>query len=119
MRRNARERLEHASEERARKSLVDSVIERTLAETQMDAPDAMIDERAGELFHEQVAQFSRYGITEDQFLTASGKSHEEAVAEFREPAEQDVRRTLVVREIIRRESLTVNDQDVKAKSSAS
>jgi len=112
MRANARERLERAAEERARRALLDTFIERAMADTSIDLPDAMIEERADELFHGQAAQFARYGLTEEQYLTAISKSHDEAVAELREPAEQDVRRQLILREFIRREGLQLNDQDI-------
>jgi trigger factor len=113
LRANARKRLEHAAEERSRKKVLDAFLERAVAETQVEIPDAMIEERAGEMFHEQVGQFAQYGITEEQYLSITGKSHEDAVTEFREPAEQDVRRSLVVREIIRREELQLQEQDLQ------
>ena len=111
---NARSRLEHAAEERARQQLLDAFVERMVAETPLEIPDAMIEERAAELLHERVAQFARYGLTEEQYLSAIGKSHEEAVAEFREQAEQDVRRSLILREIIRREGLELTPEDATA-----
>lgn len=113
MRANARQRLEHAAEERARKQLIDAFIERAIEETPVEVPDAMIEERATEMFHESVAQYTRYGITEEQYLTMVGRTHEEAVAELKETAEPDVRRSLVLREIIRREGIQLNDQDIQ------
>ena len=78
----------------------------------MEIPDAMIQERATELFHQQVSQFSRYGITEEQYLTSMGKSHEDAVGEFTEEAEKDLRRNLVLREIIRNEGILLGEDDL-------
>lgn len=114
LRANARKRLEHAAEEKARQALVEAFVERSMADSPIDLPDAMIEERAEELFHQQVAQFTRYGLTEEQYLSAMGKSHEDAVAEFRDTAEPDVRRSLVLREIIRREGLQLGDGDINA-----
>ncbi len=111
---NARRRLEHAAEERARRDLVEAFFERAVAESTIDIPDALIEERASEMFHQQVAQLGRYGITEEQFLRMSGKTHEEATAEFNEAAEKDVRRSLVMREILRSEGLTVDEGDTDA-----
>ncbi|HSH83338.1 MAG TPA: trigger factor [Herpetosiphonaceae bacterium] len=111
---NARQRLEHASEERARRDLVEAFFERAVAESTLDIPDALIEERADELFHQQVGQLARYGITEEQFLTMSGKTHDEATAEFNETAEKDVRRSLVVREILRSEGLGLDEGDTDA-----
>ena len=112
MRATARRRLEHASEEKARQGLLDAFVDRATSDAQIDIPDAMVDERAHELFHEQVAQFSRYGLTEEQYLSALGKSHDEAIGEFRATAEEDVRRSLILREFIRREGLDLQEQDI-------
>lgn len=114
LRANARQRLEHAAEERARQGLLDVYVERLMADTSIDIPEAMIEERAGELFHQQVAQFTRYGLTEEQYLSAIRKSHEEAVADFRAPAENDVKRSLILRELIRRENLEITNEDIQA-----
>ncbi len=112
MRVSSRERLERASQDRARSNLVNAFIERALQETSLEIPDAMIEERATELFHQQISQFSRYGITEDQYLTSMGKTHEEAVSEFTEEAEKDLQRNLVLREIIRNESIQLGEDDL-------
>lgn len=112
LRQNSRERLEKASEDKARRSVIDQFLDRLASETEFDIPEAMVRERAEELFHQQASEFQRYGITEEQFLKMSNKTHDEAVGEFMTQAEPDVRRSLIVRELIRREALTINDEDV-------
>jgi trigger factor len=114
MRAANRQRLERASEDRARSNLMNTFIEQALAETSLEVPDAMIEERAAELFHQRIAQFTQYGITEDQYLNMLGKTHEEAVGEFTEEAEQDLRRNLVLREIIRSEGIQLGEEDLRA-----
>lgn len=116
MRQNARERLERAAEDKARRALIDEFLNKLGEETSFEIPEAMVQERAQELFHQQVSEFQRYGIDEDQFLKLSNKTHDEAVAEFMGQAEPDVRRSLIVREVIRREGLTVNDEDFEAEN---
>lgn len=114
MRANARERLERAAEEKARRDLIEAFINHLVEQHPIDLPEAMVRDRAAELFHQQVAEFQRYGITEEQFLSMTGKSHDEAVEQFMAQAEPDVRRSLILREIIRREGLTVSDEDLAA-----
>ncbi len=111
---NARGRLEHAADEKARQALLEAYVNRLTDETQIDLPDAMIEERAHDIFHQRVAQFTRYGLTEEQYLSAIGKTHEEAVGEFHDDAEADVKRSIVLRELIRRENLQVGDMDMAA-----
>ncbi len=114
MRANARERLERAAEDKARRELIEAFINHLVEQHPIDLPEAMVRERAEELFHRQVAEFQRYGITEEQFLSMTGKSHDEAVEQYMEQAAPDVRRSLIVREVIRREGLTVSDDDLAA-----
>ncbi len=114
LRANARQRLERAAEEKARRALVDAFINHLVAQHPVELPDAMIRERAEELFHQQVAEFARYGITEEQYLSMLGKSHDEAVAQYMEQAEPEVRRSLLLREFVRREGLTVTEADLAA-----
>jgi trigger factor len=73
----------------------------------------MIDDRATELFHAQVEQITRqFGIGEEQYLQAIGKTHEEAAAEFREQAERDVRRQVILRALVERENIQLSDAEV-------
>lgn len=112
LRTSARERLERASEDKARRAVIDEFLKQVGDATPIEIPEAMVADRAGEMFHQQVAEFQRYGISEEQFLKLSNKTHEEAVAEFMPSAEQDVHRSLIVREIIRREGLTLSPDDL-------
>ncbi len=113
LRANARERLERAAETKARQEVVNAFLERLESETELDIPDAMIEDRATELFHAQAEQINRqFGISEDQYLSVLGKTHEEATAEFTEQAEKDMRRSLVLRTLIQRENITITDEDL-------
>lgn len=114
LRDNARNRLERASSDKARRELVDSFLGQLEGDTSFDLPEAMIEERAHELFHQQVAEYQRYGINEESYLKAVGKTHEEAVADYAEQAERDVRRSMVLRELVRHENIQVSDADIGA-----
>ena len=116
MRASARDRLQRASNERARKTLIDSFVDRVIAESAPDIPDAMIEERAGELFHQRVAEFARYGLSEEQYLNAIGMTHEQALDEYRDQAQKDVQRSVILGEIIRREGIRIEDADIEAES---
>lgn len=114
LREKTRKDLEESAKSLAERKALDSYIEQLVAGTEYDVPDVMIHERAHELLHEQGAQFERYGITLDQMLQYRGKSHEEAVEELEPEAEQQLRTTLALQEVIRRERLTVSPDDVTA-----
>ncbi|MBV9788701.1 MAG: hypothetical protein JOZ51_11035, partial [Chloroflexi bacterium] len=102
--------------DKARREVIDAFLSRLSEETTFDIPEAMVEERAEELFHQQVAEFQRYGIDEDQFLKLSNKTHDEAVSQFKEQAETDVRRSLIVREFLKREDLTLSESEIAAET---
>ncbi len=113
LRANARQRLERAAETKARQEVTNAFMERLESETELDMPDAMIDDRATELFHAQVEQITRqFGIGEEQYLQAIGKTHEEAASEFREQAERDVRRQVILRALVERENIQLGNDEV-------
>jgi trigger factor len=116
LRANGRQRLEQAAQTRARQDVINAFLERIEGETTIDIPDAMIQDRAEELFEAQIERIKRLGITEEQFLEATGKTREEAIAEQTQKAEVDLRRFLTVREFIRREGLALTDEEIAAET---
>jgi trigger factor len=74
----------------------------------------MIAREADELLHRQGHEFERYGITLEQMLQYRGKTHDEAVEELKPQAEEQLKTTLALREVMRAEGLEVDDAEVDA-----
>jgi trigger factor len=99
------------SEER---ETVDTYIKQLVSQTEYDIPDALITQEADELLHQQGHQFERYGITLEQMLQYRGQTHDQAVEELKPQAEEQLRTTLALREVIRAEGLSVNEAEIDA-----
>jgi trigger factor len=109
-----RKRLERNSSDHATRALVDEFVKQVVAQTEYDIPDALIRERAHDLLHDQVNQLSRYGITMEQYLQITNKTHDQAVDELFAPAEESLHSSLALRTILRAEGLSVEPEEVDA-----
>ncbi len=112
LRAKTRTDLEERARKDAERATIDSYVKQLVEQTEYDIPDAMIEHEADHLLEEQGQSFQRYGITLDQMLQYRGKSREEARDELLPQAEDRLKNTLALGEVVRREGLTVNDGEV-------
>jgi len=114
LREKTRAELEQAARESAERQTLDAYIKQLVEKTEYDIPDALIEREADDLLHQQGQELERYGITLDQMLKYRGKTHDEAVEELRPQAEERLKSTLALREVLRAEKLSVGDAEVDA-----
>jgi len=93
---------------------IDEYIKQLIEQTEYDVPDAMIEQEADELLHQRGHEFERYGINLEQMLQYRGQTHDEAVEELKPQAEERLKSTLVLREIVRSEGLSADDAEIDA-----
>jgi trigger factor len=114
LRAKTREDLAESIRLNAERETVDTYITQLVEQTEYDIPDALIEEEADELLHQRGHEFERYGISLEQMLQYRGQSHDEAVEELKPQAEERLKTTLALREIIRAEGLTAEEHEVEA-----
>jgi trigger factor len=98
----------------AERTTIDAYITQLVEQTQYDIPDALIQQEADDLLHQRGHEFERYGITLDQMLQYRGQTHDEAVEELKPQAEERLKTTLALREIVRGEGLMADESEVDA-----
>jgi trigger factor len=109
-----RTEMELSAQKRRENAIIDGYITQLLAGSEFDIPDAMIDETAHGLLHDQERQFQQYGITLEQMLQFRGQTHDQAVQELYPQAEEQIKRTLALREVVNAEGLTVSEDELDA-----
>lgn len=114
LRAKTREDLLTTARENAERDIVNSYVEALVQQTEYDLPDALIEQEADRLLHEQGQQFERYGITLDQMLQYRNQTHDEAVEELKPQGEEQLKRNLVLGELARREQLSIEDGEIDA-----
>lgn len=114
LRAKTRADLEKSAQDDAERDTVNEYVKQLVAQTAYDIPDALIAQEADDMLHQQSQEFERYGITLEQMLQYRGKTHDEAVAELHPQAEERLKTTLALQEVIRAEGLTINEQEIEA-----
>ncbi len=112
LREKTRAELADDLREAAERETLDAYLRQLIAQTEFDIPDALIEQEADQLLHQQEREFARYGITLEQMLQYRGKTHDEAVEELKPQAEERLKTTLALREIVRREGLSIADREI-------
>lgn len=117
-REHTRTDLEQRAKHRAEQDVLNRFIAQVIAQTEYDLPDVMITEVADELLNEQGAQFARYGISLDQMLQFRNQTREDARAEFMGEAEQRLKTRLALGQMLEREMLMLDRDEVQAAAQA-
>jgi trigger factor len=114
LRAKTREDLAENVRQSAERETIDSYIQQLVEQTEYDLPDALIEQEADEMLHQRGHEFERYGISLDQMLQYRGQTHDEAVEELKPQAEERLKTTLAMREIVRSEGLIADEAEVDA-----
>jgi trigger factor len=114
LREKTRGELAETARESAERATLDDYVKQLVAQTDYDIPDALIEQEADDLLHQQGHEFERYGISLDQMLKYRGQTHDEAVEELKPRAEERLKTTLILREVVRSEGLAVEEAEVDA-----
>ena len=109
-----REQIAAGNVREAEQAQVAAALEELLGITKVDVPESMIQ---AEIDH-QLRDFSRRleegGLTLEALLAAQGSSLEQLRGERRQPAVQAVRLDLALSEVVRREQISVSEEEVDA-----
>lgn len=114
MREKTRADLHVAARSNAERDSIDEYIKQLLEQTEFDIPDVIIEREADSMLQERESEFMRYGIKPEQFYEYQGRKREDFIEELLPEAEQRLRTSLALQEIIKREGLTVSDAEVEA-----
>jgi trigger factor len=114
LRAKTREELAENLRQSAERETIDAYIKQLVEQTSYDVPDALIEQEADEMLHQRGHEFERYGISLDQMLQYRGQTHDEAVEELKPQAEERLKTTLAMRELVRSEGLTADEPEVDA-----
>jgi trigger factor len=109
MRSEIRTRLERNALDRARHGFADRIIDYAVKNATVEIPDILVDEEVEVMHDELKGALARQGITEEAYLSATGKTADELHAEFRPGAEERAKTLLVLGEIATREGMDVPD----------
>lgn len=118
LRERTREMLVQRSEMEAENQLAESVIEKVLDMASVEYPATALEHEIDRLIDELESRLRDQGLTLDNYLVMQGVTQEDLRAEHREQAEYRLRRATVLGEVVGREGLDVDEDEIEAEIDA-
>lgn len=111
---NMRADLEKSLQESAENETDAALIEQIVAGSTIKFPPTLVEAEVDDEVRSLMARLEREGMELDEYLERSGKTREQAMAEFQQAAERRLQVGLVLGEVAEKENLGVTDADVDA-----
>jgi trigger factor len=109
-----REAMEKAAQDVADRDVRDKLIEKIIESSKIDFPQVMVDEQIDDRVSQLAEELKSRKITVDDYLKHVGKTMEELRGEFAEDAKTGLKVNLVIHDIIDKEGIKVEDEDIDA-----
>ena len=113
-----RERLEKQNADKAERELEDEIIKKITETTDVEIPDAMIENQIDRMVQEMEYRLSYQGLKLADYLKYIGKSMEDFRKDYTSQATEYVKSQLVIEEIIEREEIKATDEEVEKRVEA-
>lgn len=108
------EKLTKEKEQKARQKKEDAIIEKVIANAEMDVPEVMYDNRVDDLIAEYEQNMKMQGLTLDAYCKFSGQTVDDLKKQLRPMAKNSVDAKLVIDQIVKDENIEATDEDVQA-----
>ena len=108
-----REKLEKQNELRAERELEDAIVKKVTETSDVEIPDAMIENQIDRMVQEMEYRLSYQGLKLDDYLKYMNKSMEDFRKDYAEQAAEYVKSQLVIEAIIEKEEITASDEEVE------
>ncbi len=110
-----REKLEKANTSKAKFETEDNAIEEVCKDSKVDIPSGMIETQIDNMEQDISSRLSYQGMKLDQYLQMIGKTKQEFRDEYKEEAEKQVKRNLVLEAIMKDAEIEATKEEVETK----
>jgi len=116
LRERVRNNMVKDTERKARDAYANGILEQVIAAAEISYPDVMVQERIEELLKDLDGNLRQQGFTLDTYQKATGLTQENLYAMYQPQAETNLKRTLVLGQILTAEQLTVSEDDIETRA---
>jgi len=116
LRERVRNNMAKDVERKTRDAYANSILDQVIGLAEISYPDVMVEERIEELLKDLDGNLRQQGFTLDAYQKATGLTRDNLYAMYQPQAETNLKRTLVLGELLSAESLTASDDDVEARA---
>ncbi len=110
-----REQKQKANDERARNENEDKLLSEIAKTTEVEIPDAMIDDEVNNMVQQFGYRLMYQGLKLEDYFKYSGQTEEALKESYKAPATDRVKKQLIVNTIIEKENLTATEEEISAK----
>ncbi|MGQ9824715.1 MAG: trigger factor [Desulfotomaculales bacterium] len=111
-------KLKKVAEEKANSEVRTAVVEKAVENARMDIPEEMVADRVEEMVRDTERSLRAQGIPLESYLKYLGITLEEMKEQFRPQALQNLKTTLVLEAIARKENLGPDEEEIQAEVEA-
>jgi trigger factor len=107
------ENLKLEKEQKAREKRRTAIIEKLIAETKIDMPDAIVEGELSSMMAQMRADITRFGGTWEDYLAHSKKTEEDIKADWKKDAEKRAASQLILHKIAEAEKLQATEEEIE------
>jgi trigger factor len=107
------ENLKLEKEQKAREKRRTAIVEKLIAETKVELPDAIVESELNNMLAQMKADITRFGGTWEEYLTHTKKTEDEIKADWQNDAVKRAMSQLVLHKIAEAEKLTATDEEIE------
>ncbi|MBZ0284916.1 MAG: trigger factor [Anaerolineae bacterium] len=112
LRMRMRENLQKSVEQRAKSDFAGQVLDELVNKATINFPEALIDDQSEEYLERLDRDLRRQGLTLDDYIRISGKERDAIKTDYHDVAVQNIKRSLVLREIMSAEKIDVTESSI-------
>ena len=109
-----KEAMEKAAQDIAEADVRNKIISQVVEKSTIDYPDVMLQESINERIDDLLQELNKRKVTIDDYLKYTNKSFDDLRSEYEKEAQETLKTSLALREVIEKEDLKVADEDVDA-----
>lgn len=102
-------------ERQAKNTFVESVIEAFVEQAEISFPDAMLEDQIQDKIEAFKGRLQQQGVGLDMYMRVMNMTVEQLQEQYREPAAEDLKRIIVLRELLKEERISATSEDIQAK----
>jgi trigger factor len=112
LRMRVRENLQKAADQRKKSEYAQQALDKMVEQAAISFPDALVNDQIEDYLERLDRDLRQRGLTLDDYMRITGKTREDLYNDYRETAVMNLKRSLVLREVVQAEGLEVEEQAI-------
>lgn len=108
-----KKQLKEQKDKQATTQNENNVVRAVVANASVELPKPMVDMQLDQMFYDYTARLQQQGIPMDQYMQITGQNEQDIKEQMRSQAEEQIKTSLVLEAIQKKENITVADERVE------